>query len=148
MSIHQLYQKWESCLHERSTNISLTDISVSREIVQNLVDTMRATNLVWIAAPQIGMSTRIFVTEIRHTPTRNPEEVDILRVYINPEIVSLSRDTCQMWEWCWSVEQAGVFAQVSRPTDLPYLHMMLMEIFLLLQLRVYLRGWYNMKWII
>jgi len=36
----------------------------------DLTDTVRKENLVGMVAPQIGIRERIFVTEIRKTPTR------------------------------------------------------------------------------
>jgi peptide deformylase len=69
-----------------------------QEITRDLIDTMRANHLVGIAAPQIGVNLRIFVTEIRETPTRNTDETDPLRVYINPRIVSSSDESYLLWE--------------------------------------------------
>lgn len=89
--------------------------SKSVNVINDLTDTMRANNLVGIAAPQIGKSLRIFVTEIRKTKVRRSDEVDELRVFINPTIVFSSKKASKDWEGCGSVAEAGVFAMVSRP---------------------------------
>ena len=57
----------------------------TKNLIHDLVDTMRAGALVGIAAPQIGVSKRIFATEIRKTKFRRAE-LDELRVFINPKI--------------------------------------------------------------
>lgn len=57
-----------------------------------------------LAAPQIGMSKRLFVT---HAQDDQP------RVFINPEIIQTSVETVSYEEGCLSVP--GVFAQVIRP---------------------------------
>lgn len=56
-----------------------------QEVVADLVDTMRSTGLVGMAAPQIGINLRVFVTEIRETETRK-EGLYSLRIFVNPEI--------------------------------------------------------------
>ena len=118
MTIRAISQKWQPCLHQVSLPVDPTQMRSSSEIVRDLTDTMRASNLVWIAAPQIGLNVRIFVTEIRKTPTRNPIDIDTLRTYINPEILWFSDEQCEMWEWCWSVESTWVFGKVIRPESI------------------------------
>src|SRR5690606_35100001 len=86
-----------------------------------LVDSMRHHELVGMAAPQIGKPIRVFVTEVRKTKLRKGEgieDVDPLRVFINPRITSLSKSTQKGWEGCGSVASAGLFGQVQRPSSL------------------------------
>jgi len=47
----------------------LTDRLV-KQAIQDLIDTMRANELIGIAAPQIGENWKMFVTEPRETKTR------------------------------------------------------------------------------
>ena len=89
-----------------------------KKLIADLTDTMRENNLVGIAAPQIGVSLRVFVTEIRKTKIRKDAEVDELRVFINPKIVSVSKKMNKDWEGCGSVAQGGLFAMVSRPESI------------------------------
>ena len=118
MIIRALTQKWQPCLHQVSLPVEITKNGIIWEVVIDLIDTMRANNLVWIAAPQIWMNMRIFVTEIRKTPTRNPTDFDILRTYINPEILWFSDEKSEVWEWCWSVQSTWVFGKVIRPESI------------------------------
>ncbi len=88
----------------------------TQKLVEDLVDTMRHSGLVGIAAPQIGKSVRVFVTEIRKTKVRSYVEPDPLRVFINPRITWFSKKTEYGWEGCGSVASSDLFAKVKRPS--------------------------------
>lgn len=76
---------------------------------------MRFHQLVGMAAPQIGVSKQIFVTEIRKTATRMKlKQLDTVRVFINPRIIHASKKQKIGYEGCGSVAQAQLFAPVSR----------------------------------
>ncbi len=85
-----------------------------KKIVRDLVDSMRAHDLVGMAAPQIGIGLRIFVTEIRATKSRREREADRVRVFINPRILRRSVKKAEGSEGCGSVAYAGLFADVIR----------------------------------
>ena len=85
-----------------------------KKIVKDLIDSMRYHNLVGMAAPQIGINQRIFVSEIRETKLRKSNETDPVRVFINPKIISLSRELVFGYEGCGSVANAGLFGKVRR----------------------------------
>lgn len=88
-----------------------------KKIVTNLTDSMRHHELVGMAAPQIGVNLRIFVTEVRKTKTRIQKETDPLRVFINPKIVKFSKRVVAGYEGCGSVANAGLFGAVKRPAE-------------------------------
>jgi peptide deformylase len=74
-----------------------------------------------MAAPQIGVCSRIFVTEIRETKLRkahSANDIDDLRVFINPKVISVSEKTTKGWEGCGSVACADLFAKVERPKEI------------------------------
>lgn len=85
------------------------------QLVVDLRDTMRATGLIGIAAPQIGENFRVFVTEPRETDTRPADQADEFRIYINPKIVDRSNEEVVIWEGCGSVLNAKLFGPVKRP---------------------------------
>jgi peptide deformylase len=87
----------------------------TKKIVRDLIDSMRHHNLVGMAAPQIGIGQRIFVTELRATSTRRTGERDGVRVFINPRITTFSKRKTAGGEGCGSVAYAGLFANVLRP---------------------------------
>jgi peptide deformylase len=86
-----------------------------QQVITDLVDTMRANDLIGMAAPQIGENYRIFVTEPRETPTRSKDQSDILRIYLNPIITLYSPDQIEIWEGCGCVANGTIFAPVTRP---------------------------------
>jgi peptide deformylase len=96
----------------------LEDISPAKlkKLIQDLTDTMRHQGLVGIAAPQIGIGSRIFLTEVRKTKNRKDiTELDPLRVFINPKIVRTSTRLVSGYEGCGSIALGGLFGMVKRP---------------------------------
>lgn len=83
--------------------------------IEDLTDSMRHYGLVGMAAPQIGKNIKIFVTEIRPTPSRKPDILDGLRVFINPKIVWKSKKEIIIYEGCGSVSHSDLFGPVRRP---------------------------------
>jgi peptide deformylase len=101
-------------IRRRSKVVPRVSAPEIKRIAKNLIDSLRYHGLVGMAAPQIGINLRIFVTEIRKTQTRNPKEADAARVFINPKIVKRSRAQEEDYEGCGSVAYAGLFASVAR----------------------------------
>lgn len=91
--------------------------SDARQLITDLTDTMRYAQLVGMAAPQVGRSARIFVTEVRRTSFRN-EGIDKLRVFVNPEILAASEQQETIFEGCGSVAHGDLFGEVSRPASI------------------------------
>lgn len=85
-------------------------------LFRDLIDSMRKHELVGMAAPQIGINLQVFVTELRKTKIRKGlKEIDQVRVYINPKIVSSSKEQTIMYEGCGSLAHAQLFGPVKRP---------------------------------
>lgn len=101
----------------KSPNKEIVDFSAPElaQLITDLTETMRATGLIGIAAPQIGENFRVFVTEPRETDTRPADQADELRVYVNPKIVYRSEEKTVIWEGCGSVLNAKLFGPVERP---------------------------------
>src|SRR3989338_5427354 len=101
----------------KASNQEIIDFSAPElaKLIQNLQETMRATGLIGIAAPQIGENFRVFITEPRETDTRPADQSDEFRVYINPKIVYKSEEKIVIWEGCGSVLNAKLFGPVERP---------------------------------
>lgn len=89
-----------------------------KQVIQDLIDSMRFNGLVGIAAPQIGENLKIFITEPRETKTRTGDQTDELRVYINPKITSFSTQKSLIWEGCGSYKQATFFGPVIRSKEI------------------------------
>ncbi len=101
----------------RSKSRPVKNLKSVRTIVRDLVDSMRHHHLVGMAAPQISVPLRIFVSEIKKTSTRrklHSSDLDPLRVFINPKIIQRSKTMEARYEGCGSVAESGLFGKVPR----------------------------------
>lgn len=114
MIIPEVIQIGDPLLQRPAQSAKKLNTKETRRVIHNLIDSMRHHQLVGMAANQIGERLRIFVTEIRKTPYRNPNDVDGLRVFINPKIVWKSKKQTVLYEGCGSVAYAKLFAPVKR----------------------------------
>ncbi|HBG81550.1 TPA: peptide deformylase [candidate division CPR2 bacterium] len=112
--VKNILQAGHPLLRIKSKEASKIDVKMTK-LVDNMVNTLKAQNLVGLAAPQIGFSLRIIVTEIRKTEIREVEETDELRIFINPKIIWSSKKEIVDYEGCGSVAEANLFAPVKRP---------------------------------
>ena len=86
-----------------------------RQLIDDMVETMRAAPGVGLAAPQVGVSQRIIVVEFAPEPPEgSAEDQRPPRLYtlINPQIVRASKETELGQEACLSVP--GYFGEVER----------------------------------
>ena len=60
-----------------------------RELIDDMAETMYAAPGVGLAAPQLGISKRIFIVDV----ATEEDEASDLRVFINPEIIQAEGDT-------------------------------------------------------
>jgi peptide deformylase len=118
MIIKSVTQVGNPIIRKKSKNVKLIVSPLVKKIIKDLKDSMRDSNLVGMAAPQIGHNLRIFVTEIRNTTLRKTKELDKLRVFINPKIVDVSNKKILGYEGCGSVAFSGIFGKVSRFTQI------------------------------
>lgn len=87
-------------------------------LITDMVDTMRSTYGVGLAAPQIGVSQRVVVLEVDNNP-RYPGRPSIpLQILVNPEIISHSNDISSGWEGCLSLP--GLRGEVERYESITY----------------------------
>lgn len=117
MIIKNITQAGNSILRKKANLVRVINSPEVKKIIKNLTDTMRASNLVGMAAPQIGQNVQIFITEIRKTVNRNIKDKDNLRVFINPKIIKLSSKTATGYEGCGSVGTAHIFGPVKRASE-------------------------------
>jgi peptide deformylase len=89
-----------------------------KKLVKDLSDTMYKTDLIGIAAPQIGENYFIFVTHPRNTGARKLTRADKLRVFINPKIVQKSQKRNAIYEGCGSLGNGSIFGPVFRPQEI------------------------------
>jgi peptide deformylase len=104
--IRPILKYGDSLLHEPAAPVDAITLEIER-IIDDMIDTMYAAPGIGLAAPQIGVASRIFVVDV--SAGRDPSG---LLVFVNPEFVE--RDGMQLEEeGCLSVP--GFNATVVRP---------------------------------
>lgn len=118
MAVREVVQIGHPALKAKNKTIANFNSPKVKQLIKDLVDTMREEELIGVAAPQIGENLKIFVTEPRKTKTRTGDQVDQLRVYINPAIIFLSKAQTIIYEGCGSVAKGTIFGPVKRPEEI------------------------------
>ena len=95
------------------------------DLAQQMLPIMYDTNGVGLAAPQVGVSLRMFVLDVpapedeegHPLPVNSPGEIQLLpqmpMAFINPEVTPIGTETSEMDEGCLSVPK--LYAPVRRP---------------------------------
>jgi peptide deformylase len=74
-----------------------------QQLIDDLVETMRAANGAGLAAPQVGVGSRVYVVEVRDNP-RYPYKPELpLRILVNPVVQPISEETFEVSEGCLSI---------------------------------------------
>jgi peptide deformylase len=89
------------------------DMEGLNEIISNMWETMYHSDGVGLAAPQVGMSIRLFVVDASSGADDEPSLKDFKKVFINPEIASLAGEEWIMNEGCLSLPE--IREDVKRP---------------------------------
>jgi len=93
-----------------------------KDLLKDMIETMRAEDGVGIAAPQIGESVRVSVVEFQGDNKRYPDiENQNLSIFINPAIKILDKDTQGFWEGCLSVPGLRGYVERPRKIEVSYL---------------------------
>lgn len=77
-----------------------------KSLVADMFEAMRRDRGIGLAAPQVGVSSRVFVTDV---------EGDGQRVFVNPEIIMTSPEVSEYEEGCLSFP--GLYFTVKRPAS-------------------------------
>lgn len=115
MSIRTVLQIGDPILHAKAQKVEGASKQELEVLVKDLADTMHDMHLTGLAAPQVGESKAIFITEIYSNKNRPRAITDELRVYVNPRIIDLSDEEIVIFEGCGSVNSADFFGPVKRP---------------------------------
>lgn len=105
MAVRKIVKYGTESLRQPSKEVHKVSQKV-KNLVQDLIDTMYASNGVGLAAPQIGENVRIFVLDV----STNEEPLNPI-VFINPKIIKKS-GACISHEGCLSFPEA--FTDVRR----------------------------------
>jgi peptide deformylase len=105
MAVRTILRYPDKRLRDKALPVAVVDDEI-RKLCDDMAETMYAAPGVGLAAPQIGVSKRIFVIDIA-----NADEKSDLRVFINPEFVA--REGEMVWEeGCLSFP--GIHEEVQR----------------------------------
>lgn len=83
------------------------------DLIENMFETMRAADGVGLAAPQIGLSIRLFVMDARVYAEHEPALSDFKKVFINAHIIEKGGDEEVIEEGCLSIP--NIHEDVLRP---------------------------------
>lgn len=118
MTVRKVLQIGDPKLKEKCRLLSKSDLADIKKIVQDLGETIEKCDIIGLAAPQIGESIRLFVTQPRQTKYRLSKSSDQQRAFINPKIISYSKETAVIFEGCGSVCNADLYGPVERPCEI------------------------------
>lgn len=114
--IRPIYLYGSEVLRQTAEPADLNDKEAIKELVQDLWETLAKSEGCGLAAPQIGISKRVFVVDGTVMEDIYPYLKDFKRVIINPVILEESGTKCEYNEGCLSVP--GVYADVARPESM------------------------------
>jgi peptide deformylase len=83
-----------------------------KRLIDNMFETMYKADGVGLAAPQIGLSLRLFLIDLEPLVEDNPEYAGFKKIFINPVIVERTGEMVKMEEGCLSVP--GINESVER----------------------------------
>ncbi len=74
------------------------------QFVDDMIDTMRESDGVGLAAPQVYASKRVVIIEVKGPHPRYPNQPEVpLTVLVNPQVISHSSELEEDWEGCLSI---------------------------------------------
>lgn len=89
------------------------DFEGLHELVENMFETMKAADGVGLAAPQIGLSIRLFVMDARVYAENEPTLADFRKVFINARITEKGGEEEIIEEGCLSIP--NIHEDILRP---------------------------------
>ena len=114
--IQPIYLYGSEVLRQVAQPADLSDKEGIRALVQDLKDTLQASDGCGLAAPQIGVGKRVVIVDGTVMADVYDYLKDFRRTFINPVIISESEQTCEYNEGCLSIP--GIYADVVRPSSM------------------------------
>lgn len=103
MAVHPVLKMGDPRLLRVAPPVTDFGSAALSRLIDDLFDTMRATDGVGIAAPQIGVDLQVVIFGFEGNP-RYPDEAGVPEtILINPQIMPLGEDQEDGWEGCLSV---------------------------------------------
>ncbi len=101
-------------LRNENVEADLNDREGLAKLISDMKDTLKASDGVGLAAPQVGVNVRLVMVDGSDLTDTYDYLKDFRRVLINPVILEESEETCEYSEGCLSVP--GIYAEVTRPS--------------------------------
>ena len=117
MAVRAVLKMGEPLLRAVAAPVTRFDAAL-RALVADMDETMRALSGAGIAAPQIGVSARVVIFELKENPRYPHVRAVPYTVLVNPELTPLGEAQEEGWEGCLSVP--GLRGLVPRYTRLRY----------------------------
>ena len=109
MTMHEILTEPDPILRKKCTSLEKVDDNL-RNLMRDILETMYKAPGIGLAAIQIGILKRLVVIDIaKENEKKNP------LFLVNPEIISLSKNTSIYEEGCLSLP--GQYAEVERPAE-------------------------------
>ena len=118
MAARDVLRMGHPVLRERAKPVENVGTPEFRALIADMKETMAAKNGAGLAAPQIGVGSRVVIFGVEKNP-RYPDAEEVpFTVLVNPKITLLTKDVESDWEGCLSVP--GMRGMVPRYTKLRY----------------------------
>ena len=111
-----IYLYGAEVLRNENKEADLNDKEGILKLIEDMKETLKVADGCGLAAPQVGVNTRIVIVDGRELTETYDYLHDFFRVMINPVVLEESEDTCEYSEGCLSVP--GVYAEVRRPSKI------------------------------
>ncbi|MBE7175552.1 MAG: peptide deformylase [Mucilaginibacter polytrichastri] len=100
---HPIVAYGDPVLKKRATDIDPAEYPNIKQLVEDMFETMYAAKGVGLAAPQIGLSMRVFVIDASSFDEDEPELKDFKKVFINAKMCEETGEEWDFKEGCLSI---------------------------------------------
>lgn len=108
-----MYIFGQPVLRKTAEEIDVETYPNLKELIANMFETLKHSEGVGLAAPQVGLPIRLFIIDLDVISDDDPQYKGYLHTFINPEIIEESKETISMSEGCLSIP--GINESVKRP---------------------------------
>lgn len=102
----KIIQEGDPVLRKKAETVKDCKSPEIQKLIQDMIATMKEAKGLGLAAPQVGVSLRVFITDVEGN----------VSVFINPEIKDFSKELVPFEEGCLSVQK--IWGPVIRPKKL------------------------------
>ena len=126
MAIKEVTRMGNPVLRKEAEDLTKEEIlsEDTRDLLQDMLDTMKAESGIGIAAPQIGVSKKVALISVPSDSERYTEAEESPMLFIfNPKITVLDDEVQGFWEGCLSVPGLRGFVERPRKVQIDFLDM-------------------------